>query len=223
MIWLISFFITTHDKTWTNQLKSKKVVESKNIIEFYNWGINTGPLTTNFKVDIWEPIKRDLENNDVPSAASRLRRGLEQFFGKVCNDLRIPVVYKLDGRHELGDFLIRSMNEYGSLLKKAKISARSWENEELINKLDNRDSVRRQIYSRTYAEQWAINANVHYNNWANFSVNEFRPVVEAFHDLCLLFLCNGCGGMLYIALQGFKPVNIRCKCGTINWNLIKKT
>jgi len=117
---------------------------------------------------------------------------------------------------ESTNFLIPSMEEYRSLLKKAKESAKSWENEKLINSLNNRDSARKQIYSRTYAEQWAINANIHYNNWANFSANEFRPVVEAFHDLCLMFLCNRCGGMLYLAIQDFKPVNMRCKCGAIN-------
>jgi DNA repair exonuclease SbcCD ATPase subunit len=216
------FFITTHDKTWTNQLKFERVIEPKEIIEFYNWNISTGPLYMDFEVDIWKPIEKDLEKNNVPSAASRLRRGLEQFFGSVCNDLCIPVIYKLNGRYDLGDFLIPAMNEYRSHLKRAKISAKSWDNEELFDSLKNIDSTRGQIYSRTHAEQWAINANVHYNNWANFSVNDLRPVVEAFQDLCLLFLCPSCGGMVYLAKQNLKPVNVRCNCGTVNWNLIKK-
>ena len=150
------------------------------------------------------------------------RRGLEQFFGSVCNDLCVPVGYKLNGRYELGDFLIPSMNGYRSLLKNAKASARSWDNKELLNNLENIDSTRGQIYSRTHAEQWAINANVHYNNWTNFSVNDLRPVVEAFQDLCLLFLCPSCGGMIYLAKQNFKPVIVRCNCGAVNWNLTKK-
>ncbi|MHA1492235.1 MAG: AAA family ATPase [Promethearchaeota archaeon] len=216
------FFITSHNKTWTNQLKFERVIEPTKIIEFYNWNISTGPLSMDFEEDIWEPIEKNLEKNDVPSAASRLRRGLEQFFGSVCNDLCIPVIYKLNGRYELGDFLIPAINEYRSLLKKAISSAKSWDNEELFDSLKNIDSTRGPIFSRTYAEQWVINANVHYNNWANFSVNDIRPVVEAFQDLCLLFLCPSCGGMLYLTKHNFKPVNVRCNCGTVNWNLIKK-
>ncbi|KKL03768.1 hypothetical protein LCGC14_2622820, partial [marine sediment metagenome] len=216
------FFITTHDKTWTNQLKFERVLDSKEIIEFYNWNISTGPLYMDFEVDIWEPIEKDLEKNDVPSAASRLRRGLEQFFGSICNDLCIPVIYKLNGRYELGDFLIPAMNEYRSIIKKGKASARSWDNEELLDSLENIDSTRGQIYGRTHAEQWTLNANVHYNNWANFSVNDLHPVVEAFQDLCLLFLCPSCGGMIYLAKQNLKPVIVRCNCGNVSWNLIKK-
>ena len=216
------FFITTHDKTWTNQMKFERVVEPKEIIEFYNWNLSTGPLYIDFEVDIWEPIERDLEKNDVSSAASRLRRGLEQFFGSACNDLCIPVTYKLNGRYDLGDFLLPAMKEYSLFIKKTKASARSWSNEELLNSIENLDSTRVPIYRRTQAEQWAINANVHYNNWANFSVNDLRPVVEAFQDLCLLFLCPSCGGMIYLAKQNFKPVNVRCNCGSVNWNLTKK-
>ncbi len=76
-----------------------------------------------------------------------------------------------------------------SLVKKAKKSASSWGNNEIKDKFDELDSIRSGIYTRTYAEQWAINANVHYNSWANFSENDFRPVAEAFQDLCGVFVC----------------------------------
>ncbi len=48
-------------------------------------------------------------------------------------------------------------------------------------------SMAGQIYARTGAEQWAVNANVHYNNWSNFTATDFRPVVEAFPDVHGLF------------------------------------
>ncbi len=214
--------ITTHDKTWTNQLKSERVVNPEDIIEFYNWDINTGPHCINYQTNMWAPIERDLENNDISSAAARLRRGLEEFFGTVCNELCVPVVYKLSGRYELGDFLIPSMNEFRSLLKRGKESARSWNNENLVEKITEMDSIRSQVYNRTYVERWTINSSVHYNNWMNLSSNEFRPVVEAFHDLCLLFCCSNCGGLIYLAKQNHKSVSVRCNCGAININLVKK-
>ncbi len=215
------FLITTHDKTWTNQLKYDGVVNSKEITEFYNWDITTGPIHFNYQVEIWDPINKDLEKNDVPSAAARLRRGLEQFFGMVCNDLQASVTFKLDGRYELGDFFKAAMQQYRELIKKAKASAQSWKKSEMFERLNELDSNRTQILERTQAERWTIDANVHFNNWINLKVDEFRPVVEAFHDLCLLFKCNQCGGIFYVTKKGQIQDSVRCNCGNINWNLIK--
>jgi hypothetical protein len=109
------------------------------------------------------------------------------------------------------------------LLKKAKNSAKSWNNEELQLKFSELDSIRSGIYKRTYMEQWAVNVNVHYNNWTNFTVKDFRPVTEAFQDLCGLFTCSNCEGMLKIVTANNKPTGVQCNCGEINWNLILKS
>jgi hypothetical protein len=140
----------------------------------------------------------------------------------VCDSLQAPVRYKLDGRWELGDFLPPAMNRYRDLLRKAKSVAKSWGNEEPFDKFEEIDSTVGQIYSRCGAEQWALNVNVHYNNWANFSKNDFQPVTEAFEDLCKLFLCTKCGGMLHVTTKGLEPENVRCNCGLVNWNLVKQ-
>jgi hypothetical protein len=76
------FLITTHDRTWMNQLRSEKVISSQGIIEFYNWNVETGPRV-NYEVDMWKRIEEDLQKNDVSSAAGLLRRGSEGFFGMV--------------------------------------------------------------------------------------------------------------------------------------------
>lgn len=123
------FIITTHDKTWANQLKSEGVVSSRGIVEFYNWNIETGPKV-NYEIDMWERIEEDLQKNNIPSAAARLRRGLEQFFGMASDALQVPVKYKLDGRWELGDFLLPAMDYYRELLKKARKAASSWDDRE---------------------------------------------------------------------------------------------
>ena len=215
------FLITTHDKTWANQLKTEGVVQSPGTIEFYNWCLELGPQV-NYEIDMWNQIKKNLDNEDVPSAAQKLRRGCEEFFGLVCDSLQAAVRYKLDGRWELGDFLPAAMHQYRSLLKKAKSVAQTWDDQESFEKLQELDSTVGQIYSRCGVEQWAVNAGVHYNNWANLSKNDFYPVIEAFEDLCAIFACGQCGGMLHIATKGPEPVEVRCNCGAVSWNLIQQ-
>lgn len=215
------FLITTHDKTWAKQLQSEGIVDSGGIVEFYNWHVETGPHV-DYEVDMWERIEEDLQKNDVPSAAFRLRRGSEQFFGMVCDALQAEVTYKLSGQWELGDFLPAAMTQYRSLLKQAKNAAQSWGYKDRFDMLQELDSTVGQIYTRSNAEQWTVNANVHYNNWTNFLENDFRPVVEAFQDLYGLFVCSSCGGMLYLATTGKGPVAIRCSCGKVDWNLTGK-
>jgi len=215
------FLITTHDKTWANQLKSEGIVDSRGTVGFYNWHVDTGPQV-DYAVDMWERIEEDLQRNDVPSAAARLRRGSEQFFGMLCDALQAQVPYKLNAQWELGDFLPAAMGQYNNLLKQAKKAAQSWGDRECFEMLIECDSTRGQICERSGVEQWAVNANVHYNNWANFSQNDFQPVVDAFQDLYNLFVCNKCGGMLHLAMSGATPVSIRCNCGKVDWNLTEK-
>jgi DNA repair exonuclease SbcCD ATPase subunit len=215
------FLITTHDRTWANQLKSEGVVKSQETIQFYNWCIEMGPQV-DCEVDMWKRIEEDLQKEDVPSAAGKLRRGSEEFFGMVCDALQAQVTYKLNGRWELGDFLPAAMGKYHTLLKKAKKTAQSWGDENCCERLQELDSTVGQIYTRCGAEQWAINANVHYNNWANFSKSDFRPIVEAFQDLYGLFICSKCGGMLHLTTKGLTLVAVRCNCGGVDWNLIEK-
>ncbi len=215
------FLITTHDKTWANQLKSEGVVDSKGTIEFYNWCVEMGPQVS-YGVDMWKRIEEDIERNDIPSASGKLRRGSEEFFGMVCDALQARVRYKLNSRWELGDFLPAAEKAYRSLLKKAKNAALSWGDQDCFERLEELDSTVGQIYTRCGAEQWSINANVHYNNWSNFTKNDFRPVLEAFEDLYGLFLCSKCGKILHVTTRELIPVAVRCNCGEVNWNLVQQ-
>jgi len=215
------FFITTHDKTWANQLKHEGVATSKQTVEFYNWSVDAGP-TVYLARDLWSKIQSDLTNHDVSAASGKLRRGAEEYFAYVCDDLQASVKYKLNGRWELGDFLPAAVNSLRRLLDKARVSARSWGNTELDDALRELDTTISSIYQRTQAEQWSINASLHYNNWSNFSDNDYRPIVEAFQDLFGLFRCSNCGSRIAITTIGVKPQAVKCSCGKINWNLIEK-
>lgn len=212
------FLITTHDKTWATQLKQEGVVRSEESIEFYNWRIETGPQV-NEETDIWNRIKKDLSEDDVPSASAKLRRGSEEFFGTVCDRLQAKVIFRESGKWELGDFLPAAMTKYKELLNKAKKSAQSWGKQEQLELLKEHDTIMSQIYERLNIEQWNINASLHYNNWANFKKNDFQPVVDAFQDLYGLFSCSKCGSMLYLAIVKMEPTNVRCSCEKVNLNL----
>ena len=213
------FLITTHDRVWARQLRSEGLVKSNTLIEFYNWNLESGPKI-NDAVDMWSCIEADLEKQDIPAASARLRRGSEQFFAEVCDHLYAPVQYKLSNRYQLGDFIFPAMSEFKSLLKQANKAAKSWaDNGEEIQVLDNK---RKEIFTNYDYENWAVNINVHYNEWANFSLNDFRPVVEAYKNLQNLFLCQNCMGILYLTKANNDPDNVRCNCGAVNWNLVQK-
>ena len=213
------FLITTHDKTWANQLRSEGVVGLQESLEFRNWTIDNGPEVYYVADIMWDQIEIALREDNVPGAAAQLRRGSEEFFGMVCDALQVRVRYRLSGQCDLGDLLLPAMEQYRGLVKRARKAARSWGSNEDVLRLQEIDSVRSGVFKRTFAEQWAVNPNVHYNSWANFSKPDFRPVVEAFQDLYDLFVCSNCGGMLRLATIDRKPASVRCNCGKVNWNL----
>ena len=173
------FFITTHDRTWAKQLQSEGIVGMRETLHFRNWSVENGPEMY-YSADImWDRIDTAMKEDNVPRAAAQLRRGSEEFFGMVCDALQVPVTYKLSDQWELGDLLQPAMKQYRALLKKAQKAAKSWDKNEDMLSLQETDSIRSEIYKRTFAEQWAVNPNVHYNSWANFNQQDFRPVVEA--------------------------------------------
>jgi recombinational DNA repair ATPase RecF len=113
------FLITTHDRTWANQLKSTGVVNLRETLEFRNWSVDTGPEVYYVANIMWDQIEAALKKGNIPSAAAQLRRGSEEFFGMVCDALQVPVTYKLSGLWELGDLLLPAMEKYRELIKKA--------------------------------------------------------------------------------------------------------
>lgn len=216
------FVITTHDQTWASQLRSEGVVSSGCSIQFYGWHLETGPKWYE-SLDVWQAINEDINADNIPSAAARLRRGLEQLFAEICDALQAQVRYRRDGRYELGDLQQGAIGQYRKLLKQAKKAAQSWGQTEKEEELEALDSIVAQILRRTNAEQWAINAGVHYNQWANFSRGDFAPVVEAFEDLHHnAFLCRDCGSLIRLTTQGSAPAKVSCRCGKISWNLLAR-
>ena len=99
----------------------------------------------------------------------------------------------------------------------------SFNQREKLEWLKELDSCRKSIYQRTNADQWMMNESIHYNNWGTLSVNDFKPLVEAFKDLFDVFRCSKCGGLLRISYQDRIPKSISCPCDEYSWNLLRKT
>lgn len=217
----VQFIITTHDRTWANQLRTEKVVTSSNTVQFYGWNLETGPRVL-YEGDLWDQIEASLEKNDVASASHRLRRGSEEYFQSVCDALRARVRFSLGARLELGDFAPAAMARFRELLKLSKKAANSWNADEKLAAMEEVESTAKQVFARTNVEQWAINDTVHYNAWENLSAAEFKPVVEAFQDLFDLFRCTTCGTMLRVETAGQTESTVRCDCGAVSWNLTEK-
>ena len=215
------FIITTHDRTWANQLKSEGLVKSKELVELTNWNIDTGPQV-NYDVILWDKIAEYLDKNDVPNAAFQLRRGLESFFCEACDCLEGFIRYNINHRWELGDWCPAAIKTYRELIKSGKSAANSWSNNEAIDELTEREKISASIFARSQAEQWNINEEVHYNNWKNSRKEDFIPVVEAFKDLCSLFECSRCGSKLKVISDNKDQVGVRCNCENERWNLVEK-
>lgn len=213
------FLITTHDRTWARQLRTEGLVTKERMLEFGMWSIETGPIV-GFDSDIWKRIQEALLRNDVPSAAFLLRNYSEQFFELACDNLRAKVEYKGDCRWDSGDYLPAAIEKYREYIRKAKNVARLWKQQDKFEKFEELETVSAEIIKRAQVEQWAINENVHFNRWGDFSKEDFQPLVEAFKDLFELFLCSNCGGMVYVIPKKGNAETVKCKCAAVNWNLV---
>jgi DNA repair exonuclease SbcCD ATPase subunit len=217
----VQFVITTHNRTWARQLKTDGVVKSNNMIHFKGWSIDTGPKYQD-DTDVWNKIDKDLEDEEVSSAAHKLREHGEYFYENVCDSLKANVPYRSDNRWEFGDYLNGAKQAYKKYLKLAKKSANSWEKEEQVEAFTEIETQANEIIQRTQLEHWGINENVHYTKWKDMGKEDFQPISEAFQDMENLFRCPECQGMIGLNMTKQNPTNIKCPCGNINWNLEMK-
>jgi len=217
----MQFFITTHNRTWARQLSTDGVVKRKNLIEFKGWNVDSGPKYLE-NPEVWDQIKKKVENNEISQAAHQLREHLEFFYEGICDSLIAPIGYRTDSRYGLGEFLNGSKGRYGSLLRKAKASANYWGNDQAMGKLMEIETQFKEDLKRTEIEQWIINELVHFNKLAESEKADFLPVVEAFQDFEGYFMCSLCGGKISVNLVERNETAVKCPCGKINWNLETK-
>jgi recombinational DNA repair ATPase RecF len=216
----VQFIITTHDEVWARQMQSAGLITSKGQATFYGWTVDGGPIYE--QGDVWKRIEADLERNDVPGAAHKLRRRLEAACSDIAHSIGGQVAYKADNTYDLSELINAVKSRHLRLLKKAADSANSWNDETAKAKVEKLKETRAEVIPEQDAESWVINPVVHNNDWANVSVADFRPTLDSTRAFLDLFTCENpnCGGWIYVL--GQPEESLRCSCGSYNLNLKKK-
>ena len=164
-----------------------------------NWTLKEGPQFKQSE-DPWKQIRGNIDSEDIPAAAAKLRRTSEEYFSNVCESLQVETKHKENSGYDLGELLPPAISKYNELLIKAKKAAQSWGRKEEVKKLSRIHNESKEIIKESEVEKWTINANVHYNSWADFTPNEFRPVVDTFERLFKIFKCPECGNLLHLSM-----------------------
>lgn len=216
----VQFVITTHDVVWARQMQSAGLITSKAQARFYGWTVDGGPVYE--QGDIWERIEDDLAREDVPGAAHKLRRRLEAASADITEAIGGRVAYQGDNQYDPSVFLSAAKGRYAELLGKAAAAANSWNDQAAKDAVQAKKDARAAVVPDQEGEAWVINSVVHNNDWANVSVNDFRPALEATKQFLDLFVCDNpdCGGWIHVV--GRPEESIRCDCGQYNLNLKKK-
>lgn len=213
----VQFVITTHDIVWARQMQSAGLITGKQQARFYGWSVDDGPLYE--RSDIWDRIEEDLAKDDVNGAAHKLRRHLEAAAADIAEAIGASVQYRSDARYDLSDFIAAVKGRHGELLKKAANAANSYSDAVAMAKVQALRDTRATALHDQEGEAWAINPLVHNSDWANLSVNDFRPAFNSAREFLALFRCENesCGG--WIHSERHSPESLRCDCGNYFVNL----
>jgi len=217
------FIMTTHDPIWLQHMRTEGLTGSRSFVHFKNWTVDHGPTRWDDR-DVWTEIDDHLKENDVRAAAGLLRHYLEFISAELCHRLRAQVEFRGDARYQLGELFPPAISQMRKLFSRAKEAANSWNQKEVIQQLTAREKKFAILAEASKAEQWQVNTAIHYNSWDNLSKEDFNPVVEAFRELLSEFACSEpeCREYLRVLPDREIPESIRCGCGKININLLKK-
>ena len=215
------FFLTTHDEIWLRHMKVVGLIKPKAAAHFRTWNVDEGPTEWDDK-DVWGEIDSFLAKNDVRAAAALLRNYLEHFSKEACHMLRAQVEFRGDAQFTLGDLLPSAISRVKRLLKEGKAAAQSWGQTDNFERAQKLETAFADAATASNAEQWQVNAAVHYNEWANLHRNDFEPVVGAFKVLVDTFACQTCHAVLFVTPEQRSPEGLRCMCGNVHFNLLKK-
>lgn len=216
------FLFTTHDDIWLKHMKTVGLIESNRFAHFRTWSVDLGPTEWDGR-DVWEEIAEHLARNNVREAAALLRHYLEYFAKEACHSLRAQVEFRGDAQFTLGDLLPNAISKLKKLLKAGKDAAQSWGQTAPLTSLGPIEIALSEALKVTQVDQWQVNAAVHYNEWATLQKQDFAPVVSAYKELVAAFYCGTCNGTFFITPHAGQAQALRCNCGALNVNLIKKT
>ena len=215
------FIFTTHDDVWLRHMRSEGIITDKNVAHFKTWSVDTGPAEWTHDT-VWDEIDAQLADNNVSGASATLRRYLEYFAGEASHRLRGSVEYRGDGQFMIGDLLPGALSAMGDAFKKAKASANSWNQKGVVDAVAQREALFVAARQTANADQWQLNAAVHYNPWADLSKQDFAPVVAAYKSLAAQYSCPICKGMFHVTPHRGAKEALRCACGDTDLNLTSK-
>ena len=165
----IQFVFTTHDEIWLRHMKSAGLIKGRNFAHFRTWTVDLGPTEWDDR-DVWDEIDAHLAKGDVRAAAALLRHYLEYFAKEACDRLRANVEFRGDAQFVLGDLLPSATSSLGDLLKKSKVAATSWNQEDVIEKIETLEAAFAEAKGQTGHDNWQVNAATHFNVWADLRV-----------------------------------------------------
>jgi recombinational DNA repair ATPase RecF len=215
------FIFTTHDEIWLRHMKSEGLIKGRNFAHFRTWTVDFGPTEWDDR-DVWAELEDHLAKNDVRAAAALLRHYLEHFAKEACDRLRAIVEFRGDAQFMLGDLLPNATSAFGDLLKKAKVAANSWNQKDVVERINAIEAAFAEAKTKTGYENWQLNAAVHFNEWADLKKEDFAPVVISFRTFTDAFACDTCNQMYFVAPDRGKKEALRCGCGNLNLNLLQK-
>jgi ABC-type multidrug transport system ATPase subunit len=213
------FVLTTHERMWAEQMKTTHLVEKKNVLTLYGWTLEGGPITESGS-EIWSEIDADLKKNNPNGAAAALRHHLEFVCRVIAQELGASPQFKLDGNYDLGDLLTANRKRIKALFADASAAEKSWGNTENAQRVETMRQEMNKANAQLADEDGYLNKNVHFNEWANMTGEEFSPVATAFRGLLDQFRCGNCQTWLYVSYDGRNAIALRCHCQSLN--LVKK-
>lgn len=215
------FIMTTHDPIWLQHMKTEGLTGSRASVQFRKWTVDQGPSEWDDR-DVWTEIGDYVKKSDIRPAAAVLRGYLEYTAGQLCHRLRAPVPFHGDAQYELGELMPAAIQRLKRLYAKGSAAANSWGQKELVKHLSGRSAGFTTLADASRAEQWQVNAAIHFNSWENLTKEDFQPVVDAFRSLLAGFCCPKCGEYLFVSPDRESPDAVRCGCGDTNINLKEK-
>ncbi|MBI3372908.1 MAG: AAA family ATPase [Betaproteobacteria bacterium] len=215
------FVMTTHDPIWLRHMRTEGLTGPGSSVQFRTWTVDQGPAQWDDR-DVWAEIQDYLQEDNVRAAASLLRHFLEYTSADLCHRLRASVEFRGDAQYQLGELLPAAIRRLRTLYKRGKDAANSWGQKDVVQSLDSCSAKCDAVAVASNAEQWQVNAAIHFNSWENLTKRDFQPVVKAFQDLLQGFACTACGERLRVSPERETAESFRCECGKTNVNLRNK-
>jgi energy-coupling factor transporter ATP-binding protein EcfA2 len=212
------FIVLTHDSVWARQLRTAGLVSEARVWRLNGWSLSGGPAIA-LRGDWWGDIPRFLDVGDVSSAASALRRNLEYILGESCEALGAKLAYRVEAGPDFGELYTALLERCNELLAKAKQQANSVNNRPRVAEIGARHALLKAASQEVAREQWVVNLNIHYNQFAAMSPGEVTPAVAAFEQILAQVSCTACNGLLTVLRQDNHDAVLKCPCGAVTWAL----